>query len=102
VTEGRDMGTVVFPGADVKFYLDADVDERASRRYEQLIEDGGNAKLDEVKRGLEMRDQRDMVRKVAPLKPAQDSVVIDTTGIDIEKVVKMMVAIVEERSKGVI
>ena len=102
VTEGRDMGTVVFPSADVKFYLDADVDERASRRYEQLIEDGGNAKLDEVRRGLEMRDQRDMGRKVAPLKPAQDSAVIDTTGIDIEKVVKMMVAIVEERSKGVI
>ena len=102
VTEGRDMGTVVFPGADVKFYLDADVDERANRRYEQLIEDGGNAKLDEVRRGLEMRDQRDMGRKVAPLKPAQDSAVIDTTGIDIEKVVKMMVAIVEERSKGVI
>jgi len=102
VTEGRDMGTVVFPSADVKFYLDADVDERANRRYEQLIEDGGNAKLDEVRRGLEMRDQRDMGRKVAPLKPAQDSAVIDTTGIDIEKVVKMMVAIVEERSKGVI
>ena len=73
----------------------------SSIRYEQLIEDGGNAKLDEVRRGLEMRDQRDMGRKVAPLKPAQDSAVIDTTGIDIEKVVKMMVAIVEERSKGV-
>ncbi|MBW2595214.1 MAG: (d)CMP kinase [Deltaproteobacteria bacterium] len=101
VTEGRDMGTVVFPNADVKFFLDADVDERARRRYEQLVENGGNANLDEVKRGLETRDYRDTRRAVAPLKPADDSVIIDTTGIDIEEVVRMMMVIVKERAKGV-
>lgn len=101
VTEGRDMGTVVFPDADVKFFLDADVDERARRRYEQLVENGGNANLDEVKRGLETRDYRDTKRAVAPLKPADDSVIIDTTGIDIEEVVRMMMDIVKERANGV-
>ncbi|MBW2649331.1 MAG: (d)CMP kinase [Deltaproteobacteria bacterium] len=101
VTEGRDMGTVVFPNADVKFFLDADVDERARRRYEQLVENGGNANLDEVKRGLETRDYRDTRRATAPLKPADDSVIIDTTGIDIEEVVKMMMVIVKGRARVV-
>jgi len=99
VTEGRDMGTVVFPDADVKFFLDADVDERARRRYEQLVENGGNANLDEVKRGLEVRDYRDTRRAVAPLKPADDSIIIDTTGIDIEGVVRTMMVIVEKRTR---
>ncbi len=101
VTEGRDMGTVVFPHADVKFFLDADVGERARRRYAQLVENGGNANIDEVKRGLELRDYRDSNRAIAPLKLANNSSVIDTTGIDIEGVVKMMVVIVEERAKEV-
>ncbi len=99
VTEGRDMGTVVFPNADVKFFLDADVDERARRRYEQLIENGGNANLDEVKQGLNVRDYRDTRRAVAPLRPADDSVVIDTTGIDVDGVIEKMAIIVEKHAK---
>jgi len=99
VTEGRDMGTVVFPNADVKFFLDADVDERAKRRYEQLIENGGKANLAEVKRGLEVRDYRDTRRAIAPLKPADDSVIIDTTGIGVEEVINKMTIIVEKHAK---
>ncbi|MDO9516009.1 MAG: (d)CMP kinase [Syntrophales bacterium] len=100
VAEGRDMGTVVFPDADVKFFLDADVDERARRRYLQLIENGKNADRGEVKRGLEVRDHQDTTREIAPLKPADDSVIIDTTGTDIEGVVVKMAGIVEERARG--
>ncbi|MBW2560116.1 MAG: (d)CMP kinase [Deltaproteobacteria bacterium] len=100
VAEGRDMGTVVFPDADVKFFLDADVDERARRRHLQLVEGGKNADRNEVKRGLERRDHQDTTREIAPLKPAVDSVVIDTTGIDIEGVVEEMAMIVEERAQG--
>ena len=100
VAEGRDMGTVVFPDADVKFFLDADVDERARRRHLQLLEDGKNADRGEVKRGLAVRDHQDTTRKIAPLKPAGDSVVIDTTGLDIAGVVSKMAMIVEERAQG--
>ncbi len=100
VAEGRDMGTVVFPDADVKFFLDADVDERARRRHLQLLEDGKNANRGEVKRGLAVRDHQDTTRKIAPLKPAGDSVVIDTTGLDIAGVVSKMAMIVEERAQG--
>ncbi len=100
VAEGRDMGTVVFPDADVKFFLDADVDERARRRYLQLIENGKNADRGEVKRGLEVRDHQDTTREIAPLKPADNSVVIDTTGIDTEGVVEKMARIVKECAQG--
>jgi len=98
VAEGRDMGTIVFPGADIKFFLDADVDERAKRRYLQLMESGSNVDLDEIKRGLEARDSQDTQRKIAPLKPAGDSVIIDTTGIDVDGVVEKMITIVEKHT----
>jgi len=98
VADGRDMGTVVFPDADVKFFLDADVEERARRRYLQLLEDGKNADRSEVRRGLEVRDRQDTTRKIAPLKPADDSVAIDTTGIGIEAVVEKMVMVAEKRA----
>ena len=100
VAEGRDMGTVVFPDAEVKFFLDADVDERARRRYLQLVEGGKHADPGEVRRGLEVRDHQDTSRKIAPLKPAVDSVVIDTTGIGIEGVVERMATIVREHTPG--
>jgi len=105
VAEGRDMGTVVFPDADFKFFLDATVDERALRRYLQLTGNGKNADLGEVKRGLEVRDCQDTTREIAPLKPADDSIVIDTTGIDIGGVVERMVMMVgshaQEAARGV-
>jgi len=96
VAEGRDMGTVVFPDSDVKFFLDADVDERARRRHLQLIENGQDTDRGEVKRGLEVRDHQDTTREIAPLKPASDSIVIDTTAIDIDGVVEKMVKVVKE------
>jgi len=99
VAEGRDMGTVVFPGADIKFFLDADADERARRRYSQLMENGVNVNLVEIKRGLEARDYQDMQREIAPLKPAGDSLVIDTTGIDVEGVIEKMTIMVEKVRK---
>ena len=101
VAEGRDMGTVVFPGADIKFFLDADADERARRRYSQLMENGVNVNLSEIKRGLEARDYQDTQREIAPLKPAGDSLVIDTTGIDVEGVIeKMTIMVKKARKKG--
>lgn len=99
VAEGRDMGTVVFPDADVKFYLDADVDERARRRYLQLLENGQTADLDEIKRGIGARDFQDATREVSPLKPADNSMVIDTTALSIDAVVEKMVMIVEKRTR---
>jgi len=94
------MGTVVFPDADVKFFLDAAVDERARRRHLQLVENGKSADPGEVKRGLEVRDRQDTMRKIAPLKPADDSTVIDTTGTGIDVVVDKMAMIVEERAQA--
>jgi len=101
VAEGRDMGTVVFPGADIKFFMDADADERARRRYMQLIENGANVDLSAIKRGLEARDYQDTQREIAPLKPAGDSVIIDTTGIDVDGVIEKMIIIVEKHARKV-
>ncbi len=101
VAEGRDMGTVVFPDADIKFFLDADPDERARRRYAQLMENGVNVDLSAIKRGLEARDYQDTQREVAPLKPAGDSVIIDTTGIDVDRVIEKMTIMVEKHARKV-
>ncbi len=100
VAEGRDMGTVVFPGADVKFFLVADVDERAKRRYLQLKNNGVPADPVEIRKGLVARDSQDMQREIAPLKPADDSVVIDSTEIDAGQVVDRMINILEKRTKA--
>lgn len=86
VADGRDMGTVVFPHAAVKIYLTATAEERAQRRYNQLIQKGAGANLQEVLKDIKSRDDRDMNRAVAPLKPAEDAVVIDGTELDIQQV----------------
>lgn len=86
VAEGRDMGTVVFPEAPHKFFLDATVDERASRRYLQLKAMGKMTDLKEITVAIEARDNQDRNRKVAPLKAAEDAVVIDTTDMDRDQV----------------
>lgn len=96
VAEGRDMGTVVFPDADVKFFLDAAVEERARRRHLELIENGKNTDRNAVKRGLEARDHQDTTREIAPLRPADDAVVVDTTGIGIEAVVGKMMTVIQK------
>ncbi len=95
IAEGRDMGTVVFPYADIKFFLDADIPERARRRYLELLEKGSNADFEEVKISLIKRDQQDTARNISPLRPSEDSIIIDTTSLRVEEVVEKMVGIIE-------
>jgi cytidylate kinase len=91
------MGTVVFPYADLKFFINADASERVRRRYQELVEKGRNdAKLEDVARALLDRDQRDISRDISPLKPSDDSIIIDTTFLNIEEVVEKMLGIIEE------
>ena len=87
VADGRDMGTVVFPEADLKIFLTASPEERALRRYKQLKDKGSDVSLAALSREITERDLRDSTRTVAPLKPAPDAEVIDSTGLTIEQVV---------------
>lgn len=87
VADGRDMGTVVFPGAALKIYLTASPEERAARRYKQLKDKGCDVSLAALSREIAERDQRDLTRAVAPLKPAADAKQIDSTGLPVEAVV---------------
>lgn len=98
IADGRDMGTVVFPDAELKIYLDASAEERASRRYNQLINKGVGASLQAILEDIQARDDRDMNRAVAPLCPAADAVILDTTIMSIEEV--LAVAMDEARHKG--
>ena len=84
VADGRDMGTVVFPDAALKVYVTATAEERAARRYKQLIEKGNSVTIDTLLRDIRERDARDKGRAAAPLRPASDAVVLDTTGLSIE------------------
>ena len=90
VFEGRDMGTVVFPDADVKFFLDADPRVRALRRHKELVAMGMNISLGEVAETMQKRDKDDSSRVLAPLKPAHDAIIIDSTSLEINQVVKLM------------
>lgn len=83
VIEGRDIGTVVFPDTPYKFYLDADVRLRARRRYKELVAAGVKTSYVKVLKDQKIRDHRDANRKVAPLKPAKDAIILDTTGLTI-------------------
>lgn len=87
VCDGRDMGTVVFPDASLKIFLVADVDARAQRRYNQLIEKGFSANLGDLLKDLKARDDRDQNRSVAPLRPAADAIIVDSSGLDISQTV---------------
>lgn len=86
VADGRDMGTVVFPDADVKIFLTASAEERARRRYNQLIDKGESVSLADLVETVRNRDERDMTRDVSPLVPAKDAVLVDTTGKSIQDV----------------
>ncbi len=88
VADGRDMGTVVFPLAAVKIFLTASAEERASRRYKQLINKGQSVSLPALLEDIRARDERDMNRAVAPLRPAVDAIEIDSTSMGIEEVVE--------------
>lgn len=95
VMEGRDIGTVVFPDADMKFFIDASPEVRAGRREKELQAQGMDGPL--VSKGMEERDRRDASRKNSPLKRAEDSIYIDTSSIGIDGVVDMMLQMVRER-----
>jgi 3-phosphoshikimate 1-carboxyvinyltransferase len=97
VADGRDMGTVVFPNAQLKIFLTATARARAERRYKQLIDKGFSANLDSLSADLEARDARDASRAVAPLKPAPGAVVVDSTNLSIDEVVQLVIR--EWRSK---
>jgi cytidylate kinase len=92
VADGRDMGTVVFPDAPVKIFLTASAEERARRRYSQLKEAGVDVNIDTLLEEIRVRDERDMNRSAAPLKPADDAQVIDSTGLGIEEVLDRCMA----------
>ena len=98
VMEGRDIGTVVFPAADVKVYLDAAPEERARRRAEDPAHSGGPAAVAEVATLLTERDEQDRTRKASPLYAAQDAVVIDTTGKSVQDVVREVMEIVRAKA----
>ena len=97
VADGRDMGTVVFQDAIIKIYLTARPEERAQRRYKQLIDKGIDASLADLLRDLKERDARDSERPISPLKPAKDAVVLDTTDLHIDQVVEKVLDLVSER-----
>jgi cytidylate kinase len=94
VADGRDMGTVIFPDAQCKVFLTASAEERARRRYKQLKEKGLGVTLAALLREIQARDVRDAGRAVAPLKPAADAVVIDSTGMPVERVVAAVLELV--------
>lgn len=99
IMEGRDIGTVVFPNANVKIYLDATPEERAKRRVKQNQEKGIETSYDDVLKNIIDRDRRDSTREVAPLKRAEDAIYIDSTNMEIEEVVEEIIKIVEEKQK---
>lgn len=97
VIEGRDIGTVVFPNAELKIFMTADIDVRAQRRMEDYKKQGKNLSFDEVKKQVIARDEADTNRAISPLKPADDSVIYYNNGSDIEKVILDLAKLVKEK-----
>jgi len=93
VADGRDMGTIIFPDAAYKVFLTASAEERAKRRYKQLKEKGVSVNLDSLLHEIAARDERDAGRAVAPLKPAEDAVIVDSTGTAITEVIERVLAV---------
>ncbi len=92
VLDGRDIGTVVFPHAEKKFFLDANFDERVRRRHKELIDSGNNVSQESVKTDISNRDTIDSTREVAPLKKADDAIYVDTTDLNIEQVTELILS----------
>lgn len=97
IMDGRDIGTVVLPDATVKIFLTASAKERANRRCKELIEKGMDVNYEDVLRDIEKRDYNDSHRAIAPLKPAEDSVIADTSGFELEQSVELILSIIKER-----
>ncbi len=100
VVEGRDTGSVVFPFATYKFYLDASVEERANRRFKELKEKGLNVDFNEIKNEIERRDKLDKSREISPLKVPDGAYIIDTTGLSIEEVMGKILNVINKKSVG--
>ena len=99
VMDGRDIGTAVFPDADVKFYVDAEPRQRAQRRHEELAERGVESDVVTIEKEIRARDQADTTRRDSPLVRAKDAIHVDTTGLDAAKVVETMLAVVRTKLK---
>jgi 3-phosphoshikimate 1-carboxyvinyltransferase len=97
VADGRDMGTVVFPDADLKVFLTASVEARADRRHKQLISKGNPANIDGLRADIQMRDERDRSRAVAPLKPAEDAMLLDNSSLSVEQSVDQVLSWWQQR-----
>jgi cytidylate kinase len=97
IADGRDMGTTIFPEASIKIYLTASAEERANRRYKQLIERGESANLRALLEDIQARDARDMQRSASPLQAAEDAIEIDSTSMPIESVLDAILKVVHER-----
>ena len=104
VMDGRDIGTVVLPNADVKVYLTASVEVRAQRRYKELIEKGLSADIEQIKKDIEERDYRDMNREIAPLRQAEDAILVDSSDLTIEESAAAILSLIDKDqcSKNVI
>jgi cytidylate kinase len=98
VTEGRDQGTLAFPNADIKFYLTAELQERARRRPAEMRAKGSDENIEKIKKAIQERDKSDESRTVGPLKPASDAIVIDTTDLNVKEVVEKLLGFVEENA----
>jgi len=97
IMDGRDIGTVVLPWAQIKIFLTASPEERAMRRYKELTEKGLKVDYNDVLKEMIQRDFNDSNREIAPLKPAEDSIIIDTTGLSLEQSVEKIILIIKER-----
>ena len=99
VAEGRDMGTVVFPDADFKFYMDASVDVRAQRRHKELLQNGRDMPLEQLRKEIAHRDKTDIHRETGPLKVADGAVVIDTSNMTVNEVLDSVIAHIQKGTK---
>lgn len=99
VADGRDMGTVVFPQAQVKLFLDASAEERAKRRYKQLQNKGINGNFEQILAEVKARDERDRNRPIAPLKPAEDALLLDSTTLSIDEVIQQALCYIRTKVK---
>lgn len=97
VMDGRDIGTVVLPNADIKIFLTASIEERAKRRYNDLIKKDKNIKFQYVLNDVKQRDYNDSSRAIAPLKPADDAIIVDTTGESLEQSVERLLSLIKEK-----
>ena len=103
IMDGRDIGTVVLPDAEIKIFLTASLEDRAKRRYEELVVKGMDVTYPKIYEDMKKRDAQDSNRAVAPLKPAEDAVLVDTSGNTLQESIDMICSVIEqslEKSRG--